>query len=133
VCASKKGCLPLSAPPPNGAVIKEHGGAVVRFVCESGFSLFGDAVVYCDGVFWNGTTPWCITNTPAPPPSPSPPVTSCVFHADGNFCGWQQLHTDLLDWRKEKRWQFESFQSADMLISDSYFSDFCLLETEITL
>ena len=54
----------------------------------------GDALVVCDGFFWNGTTPVC--QLPDKPPS-----KQCNF-AGGSFCDWSQVANgmnDTLDWK----------------------------------
>ena len=57
-CVSETGC-----PPPADVI---HGqrtellqGGVVSFKCSPGFELSGHAVMYCNGLQWNGTEPSC--------------------------------------------------------------------------
>jgi len=34
-------------------------GAVVSFQCKWNYELVGNAVLYCNGIRWNGTEPTC--------------------------------------------------------------------------
>ena len=43
--------------------MSHFGGSVISFACAEGFELRGARIVYCDGVFWNGTAPLCFASS----------------------------------------------------------------------
>jgi len=43
----------------NGQIVESYRGAVVKFLCNPGYALFGSSLMYCDGTVWNGTLPQC--------------------------------------------------------------------------
>ncbi|GCC38047.1 uncharacterized protein [Chiloscyllium punctatum] len=43
-----------------------EGSTIVRFGCDSGFTLLGSQTLYCDGSNWNGTKPICKVAQSAP-------------------------------------------------------------------
>ncbi len=57
-------CPPLTYPT-NGYYQADNflPGSSARYACYSGYTLKGNAVIYCNGSgFWNGSTPVCISN-----------------------------------------------------------------------
>ncbi|XP_076879343.1 uncharacterized protein LOC143527873 [Brachyhypopomus gauderio] len=51
-CARPSGLL-------HGSAVVSPDGTLVRFSCDGGFSLFGSALLYCNGERWNGSVPVC--------------------------------------------------------------------------
>ena len=45
---------------PFGRFMSMFQGSFYRFSCDSGYSMAGEASVYCDGNKWNGTKPDCV-------------------------------------------------------------------------
>ena len=43
--------------------MSHFGGSVISFACAEGFEVKGARIVYCDGVFWNGTAPLCFPSS----------------------------------------------------------------------
>ena len=43
--------------------MSHFGGSVISFACAEGSEVKGARIVYCDGVFWNGTAPLCFPST----------------------------------------------------------------------
>ncbi|XP_048396135.2 uncharacterized protein LOC125456777 [Stegostoma tigrinum] len=54
----------------HGSSTLYDSGSIVRFVCDSGFTLLGSRTLYCDGSNWNGTKPICKVTQRAPHSSP---------------------------------------------------------------
>jgi hypothetical protein len=48
----------------SGQIVESYRGAVVKFLCNPGYSLFGSSFMYCDGTVWNGTIPECKGDVP---------------------------------------------------------------------
>ncbi len=62
----RPGCMELSVPEDRGVIATEDlDGALLRFSCRSPDlqELVGEAVLGCDGEFWNGTAPHCREKT----------------------------------------------------------------------
>jgi hypothetical protein len=55
---TESGCVPLPFLK-NGQIVESYRGAVVKFLCNPGYALYGSSFTYCDGVVWNGTIPEC--------------------------------------------------------------------------
>lgn len=72
-------------------------GAILMFFCEPGYTLIGNAEIYCDGVQWNGTIPSCRDVKALAP-------TKCDFE-DTDLCWWEQDPQHDFDW---KRHNFET-------------------------
>lgn len=51
-------CHPPPAPA-HSLMAQKLDGAILMFFCEPGYTLIGNAEIYCDGVQWNGTIPYC--------------------------------------------------------------------------
>ena len=45
---------------PFGRFMSMFQGSFYRFSCDSGYSMAGEAAVYCNGNKWNGTKPECL-------------------------------------------------------------------------
>lgn len=45
--------------PPHSLMAQKLDGSILMFFCEPGYNLIGNADIYCDGVQWNGTVPYC--------------------------------------------------------------------------
>ena len=56
------GCQP-PADVLHGRRKEQLDGGVVSFTCRPGFELTGHAVMYCNGLQWNGTEPSCQRKT----------------------------------------------------------------------
>lgn len=57
---SEPGCpRPMNIAQRNGQFLESYRGAVVKVVCNPGYSLVGSPSVYCDGFRWNGSFPLC--------------------------------------------------------------------------
>lgn len=67
------------------------------FFCEPGYNLIGNAEIYCDGVQWNGTIPYCRDAKALAP-------TKCDFETT-DLCWWEQDPQHDFDW---KRHNFET-------------------------
>ncbi|KAA0707611.1 hypothetical protein E1301_Tti014760 [Triplophysa tibetana] len=56
-------CVASGCPSPgnllHGSTVMPQDGSLSFFRCDSGFSLFGPALLYCKGKIWNGTKPVC--------------------------------------------------------------------------
>ena len=55
---SEPGCFALPSLK-NGQILESYKGAVVRLLCNPGYSLFGSSSMYCNGAVWNGTISEC--------------------------------------------------------------------------
>ena len=55
---TEPGCFPLPSLK-NGQILESYKGAVVRLLCNPGYSLFGSSSMYCNGAVWNGTISEC--------------------------------------------------------------------------
>jgi hypothetical protein len=55
---TESGCVSLQFLK-GGQVVESYKGAVVKFLCNPGYSLFGSSFMYCNGSVWNGTIPEC--------------------------------------------------------------------------
>ncbi|XP_049825124.1 MAM and LDL-receptor class A domain-containing protein 2-like isoform X2 [Aethina tumida] len=88
----KNSCKPFDKTPDKVLIFPTHNGAVMNFVCMSGYKLNGKSSMYCDGKQWQGPVPLCI-------PSDSKPPTSCDFERE-DLCGWQHDLNHDFDWRR---------------------------------
>ncbi|KAK7119285.1 hypothetical protein R3I94_021206 [Phoxinus phoxinus] len=56
-------CVAPGCPSPgdllHGRTMASEDGSLAFFSCDAGFSLFGNALLYCKGKSWNGTKPVC--------------------------------------------------------------------------
>ncbi|XP_077336878.1 uncharacterized protein LOC143982219 [Lithobates pipiens] len=43
----------------HGSLQTTHNNAVITFICNKGYKLFGSSLIYCNGKRWNGTMPVC--------------------------------------------------------------------------
>lgn len=55
---TEPGCSPLPSLK-NGQILESYRGAVLRLLCNPGYSLFGSSFKYCNGAVWNGTVSEC--------------------------------------------------------------------------
>ncbi|XP_070151654.1 uncharacterized protein [Polyergus mexicanus] len=95
VCVNAE-CHPPPAPA-HSLMAQKLDGAILMFFCEPGYTMIGNAEIYCDGVQWNGTIPYC-RDAKAPAP------TKCDFEST-DLCWWEQDPQHDFDW---KRHNFET-------------------------
>lgn len=88
----KSGCVPLPFLK-SGQVVESYRGAVVKFLCNPGYSLFGSSFMYCNGTVWNGTIPECKA-------SEKIVQTWCDFESQ-DLCGWTQDPHHNFDWSRQ--------------------------------
>ncbi|PNF23103.1 hypothetical protein B7P43_G09127 [Cryptotermes secundus] len=88
----KSGCVSLPYLK-NGQVVESYRGAVVKFLCNPGYSLFGSSIMYCNGAVWNGTIPECKA-------SEKIAQTWCDFESQ-DLCGWTQDPHHNFDWSRQ--------------------------------
>lgn len=95
VCVNAE--CPVPTTPKHAIMAEKLNGAILMFFCEFGYTLIGNAEIYCDGRKWNGTIPSCrMANVPAP--------TKCDFE-NPDLCWWEQDPLHDFDW---KRHNFET-------------------------
>ncbi|XP_070519198.1 uncharacterized protein [Cardiocondyla obscurior] len=83
--------------PDHSIMVEKLYGAISMFFCEPGYSLVGNAEIYCDGRRWNGTVPYCRSLNASTP-------TKCDFESP-DLCWWEQDPQHDFDW---KRHNFET-------------------------
>lgn len=87
----KPGCFPLPSLR-NGQILESYKGAVVRLLCNPGYSLFGSSFMYCNGAVWNDTISECRA-------SEKMVQTWCDFESP-DLCGWTQDPHHNFDWSR---------------------------------
>ncbi|GAB1867983.1 MAM domain-containing glycosylphosphatidylinositol anchor protein 1 [Camponotus japonicus] len=95
VCVNAE-CHPPPTPP-HSLMAQKLDGSILMFFCEPGYNLIGNADIYCDGVQWNGTVPYCRDAKALAP-------TKCDFEST-DLCWWEQDPQHDFDW---KRHNFET-------------------------
>ncbi|XP_069693713.1 uncharacterized protein [Periplaneta americana] len=88
----KSGCDALPSLT-NGQILESYRGAVVKFLCNPGYALYGSSLIYCDGDNWNATTPQCKA-------SEKMAQTWCDFESQ-DLCGWTQDPHHNFDWSRQ--------------------------------
>lgn len=92
VCV-RPGCHKTYSSNVNGQFFESYRGAVVKVVCNPGYTLIGSSSVYCNGIAWNETFPRCKAAEPNP-------LKSCQFETD-DLCGWSQDPIHDIDWKRQ--------------------------------
>lgn len=116
------GCHKTYSSSVNGQFFESYRGAVVKVVCNPGYTLIGSPSVYCNGIAWNETFPRCkgvyssfeccchpfdikvefvIYFFPFPAVE-SNPVKFCQFETE-DLCGWSQDPIHDVDWKRQNR------------------------------
>ena len=85
------GCDDLLAPE-NGKFSTDLDGAILRFECFPPKELIGESVLGCDGQFWNGSVPFCVSPTTTTTTSTtSRPKTNSRYSETASSARWTKV------------------------------------------
>ncbi|XP_076625702.1 uncharacterized protein LOC143344033 isoform X1 [Colletes latitarsis] len=83
---------PAFPTPKHAQIEQQYNGAILIYFCEPGYALIGPSRIYCDGVHWNSTAPYCRDTSALAP-------TQCDFEKP-DLCWWEQDPQHDFDWRR---------------------------------